>query len=98
MPRRTIFRIFKSDKLGRYFTSYQRLAIALDRLNQEDALTVVNEVLSTHSLDEFDIFNLRYQALLLVLRDLLAQGWIPRYESNHLELMQPDFTNARPHS
>jgi len=74
------------------------MAAALDGLKQEEALTVVKEVLSTLDLDESDIFNLWYRALLLVLRDLLAQGWVPRYESNRLELMQPDFTNAEAHS
>jgi len=74
------------------------MAVALDGLKQEEALTVVKEVLSTLDLDESDIFNLRYRALLLVLRDLLAQGWIARYDSNRLELIQPDFTSAKAHN
>src|SRR5450759_2412642 len=98
MNQRTTFRAFTSDRLGRYSAHYQRIALALDGLSQEEALSVVNEVLSIHRLDTSDIFNQRYQALLLVLRDLLAQGWIPRYEHNKLELMQPNFTNVKPRS
>src|SRR5262245_13540383 len=81
---------------GVYLQRFLRLIEAIDR---EDALgqrEAVHEELTwcdclTHNTTD----RLRYRATLMVLRDVMGQGWRTRYRQRSIFLTRPDYTHGK---
>lgn len=81
---------------GVYLERFLRLiesAEGLDAMQQRDA--VDRELAWCRGLAHEGLDRLKYQAMLLVLRDLLGQGWRTQYRQRSIYLSRPDYTRGK---
>ncbi len=81
---------------GIYLERFLRLVESIDALKPNGQREVVCRELDwCHSLPHETIDRLKYQAMLMVLSDLMGQGWQTQFRQRSIFLTRPDYTRGK---